>query len=156
MTDPAAILAAIPDFQASLLPLGGRGEELAGYKGYGLATIVEILSAGLSGGPFMKDLLGFNEDGSQRPHMLGHFFLAIDVAHFVPLELFRSIVGNIARALQDSRRAPGEERIYVAGEKEHQKEAVIREMGVPVNANLRKSLVFLKDTLNVQGYADYL
>ena len=156
MTDADAILAAIPDFQASLLPLGGQGEELAGYKGYGLATIVEILSAGLSGGPFMKDLLGLDEDGSKRPHMLGHFFLAIDVAHFVPLELFKGIVGSMARALQDSRKAPGQSRIYIAGEKEHDKEAAIREVGVTVNSNLRRSLQFLRDALNVKGYEDYL
>jgi L-2-hydroxycarboxylate dehydrogenase (NAD+) len=156
MTDADAILTAIPDFQASLLPLGGQGENLAGYKGYGLATIVEILSAGLSGGPFMKDLLGFDADGSKRPHMLGHFFLAIDVAHFVPLELFRSIVGNMARELQDSRKTPGQSRIYIAGEKEHDKEAEIRETGVPLNPNLRKSLLFLRDALNVKEYEDYL
>jgi L-2-hydroxycarboxylate dehydrogenase (NAD+) len=155
MTDPDAILAAMPDFQAALLPLGGATETLAGYKGYGLATIVEILSAGLSGGPFMKDLLGFNEDGSRRPHMLGHFFLAIDVAHFVPLELFKSIVGSMSRELQGARKAPGADRIYIAGEKEHEKVAEIREKGVPVNENLRSDLLFLRDTLGVTGYEDY-
>lgn len=152
MTDPTAILRELPRFQAALLPLGGPGEELAGYKGYGLATIVEILSSALSGGPFMKDLLGFEEDGSRRPHMLGHFFMAIDVAHFVPLETFKQIVGNIARALQDARKAPGHDRIYVAGEKEYEKEKLIREQGVPVNANLRSSLQFMRDTLGVKGY----
>ncbi len=155
MTDSDAILAALPKFQAALLPLGGQTETLAGYKGYGLATIVEILSAGLSGGPFMKDLLGYNEDGTKRPHMLGHFFLAIDVAHFVPLSLFKSIVGNMSRALQDARKAPGEARIYVAGEKEHEKEAEIREKGVPVNANLRSTMQMLRDTLGVAGYESY-
>ncbi|MGC9467622.1 MAG: Ldh family oxidoreductase [Anaerolineae bacterium] len=155
MTDPEAILAAIPKFRAALLPLGGQGETFAGYKGYGLATMVEILSAGLSGGPFMKDLLGFEEDGSQRPHMLGHFFLAIDVEHFVPLELFKSISGNMIRALHDARKAPGEERIYVAGEKEHEKIPEIRNKGVPVNANLRRDLQFLRDELGVEGYTAY-
>ena len=155
MTDPDAILAALPDDLASMLPLGGMGEVLAGYKGYGLATIVEILSAGLSGGPFMKDLTGLNSDGSQRPHMLGQFFLAIDVAHFVPLEVFKGIVGGMARALQDSRKAPGAERIYVAGEKEFERERAVREKGVPVNAALRKTLVFLRDKLSVPGYEAY-
>ncbi len=33
----------------------------------------------------MHGLSGLNEDGSARPHMLGHYFLAIDVSHYVPL-----------------------------------------------------------------------
>ena len=83
--------------EAAFLPLGGAGELYAGYKGYGLATMVEILSASLCGGMFMKDLLGFAPDGSRRPYMLGHFFLAIDVAHFLPLDLSRQITGRIMR-----------------------------------------------------------
>jgi L-2-hydroxycarboxylate dehydrogenase (NAD+) len=155
MTDANAILAGLTADQASLLPLGGLGEAFAGYKGYGLAVMVEILSAGLSGGSFMKDLMGIAEDGSRRPHMLGHFFLAIDVAHFVPLEEFETIVGGIARALQGARKAPGETRIYVAGEKETERESVVRQLGVPVNANLRNELRFLCDALGVQGYEAY-
>jgi L-2-hydroxycarboxylate dehydrogenase (NAD+) len=152
MTDPNAILAAIPTFQAALLPLGGQGELFAGYKGYGLATMVEILSAGLSGGPFMKDLLGFDEEGGTRPHMLGHFFLAIDVEHFIPLPLFKQIVGGMLRELQGSRKAPGEERIYVAGEKEYEKQREVREMGIPVNENLKRTLQFMRDALRIEGY----
>lgn len=152
MTDPDAILEAIPKDLAALLPLGGQGEEFAGYKGYGLATMVEMLSSGLSGGPFMKDLLGFEEDGSRRPHMLGHFFMAIDVAHFVPLPIFKRITGDIIRALHDARKEPGATRIYVAGEKEHEKQQEILEKGVPVNENLRRTLQFMRDQLHVPGY----
>jgi LDH2 family malate/lactate/ureidoglycolate dehydrogenase len=141
--------------QAALLPLGGAGELLAGYKGYDLATMVEILSGALSGGKFMKDLLGFKEDGSKRPFMLGHFFMAIDVAHFVPLELFRQITGGIMRNLQASRKAPGQERIYVAGEKEYENQIRIREQGVPVNKNLMDELLFLRKELQISGHDEY-
>ena len=140
---------------AALLPLGGAGELLAGYKGYDLATIVEILSASLSGGVFMKDLLGFAPDGSRRPYMLGHFFLAIDIEHFVPLELSKEITGGIMRALQASRKAAGHDRIYVAGEKEYEKEAIVREQGVPVNRNLLQELQLMRDELSIEGYDAY-
>jgi len=155
MTDAAQILKDIPKFQAAMLPLGGPGEALAGYKGYGLATIVEILSASLSNGAFLKDLLGIAEDGARRPYMVGHFFLAIDIEHFIPLEVSRRVTGDIMRALQGARKAPGQDRIYVAGEKEYEKEALIRTEGVPVNANLRKELQFVRDTLKLQGYEVY-
>ena len=155
MTHAPDILKAIPKFQASLLPLGGAGESLAGYKGYSLAVIVEILSASLSGGPFMKDLLGFEEDGSRRPHMLGHFFLALNIEHFLPVEVSKKITGDIMRTLQAANKAPGAERIYVAGEKEYEREQKIRESGIPVNANLLKTLRMIRDALNVTGYDDY-
>jgi L-2-hydroxycarboxylate dehydrogenase (NAD+) len=152
MTDPNQILENMGKATAAFLPLGGAGEELAGYKGYSLATMVEILSASLCGGVFMKDLLGFAPDGSRRPYMLGHFFLAIDIEHFIPLEVSKQITGGIMRALQASRKAPGQERIYVAGEKEHEKQALVRERGVPVNANLRRELQTMRDELGIAGY----
>lgn len=155
LTDPRAILADLGRSTAALLPLGGAGESLAGYKGYGLATMVEILSATLSGGAFMKDLLGFAADGSRRPYMLGHFFLAVDVEHFIPLEESRCITGEIMRALQAARKVPGEERIYVAGEKEHENERRIRAEGVPVNPGLRRELQVMREELSIPGYESY-
>ncbi len=155
LTDPDVILKDMAAAQAAFLPLGGAGELLAGYKGYGLATMVEVLSTSLCGGKFLKDLLGFAEDGSRRPYMLGHFFLAIDIEHFIPLEVSRRITGQIMRALQNSRKEPGQERIYVAGEKEYDKEKVIRERGVPVNVNLRRELQVMRDELEIPGYEEY-
>jgi L-2-hydroxycarboxylate dehydrogenase (NAD+) len=155
LTDPDRILADLGAATAALLPLGGAGEELAGYKGYDLATMVEVLSASLCGGVFMKDLLGFAPDGSRRPYMLGHFFLAIDVEHFIPLEVSRRITGQVMRTLQNARKAPGAARIYVAGEKEHEKEKLVRERGVPVNPNLRRELQIMRDELNIAGYEVY-
>jgi LDH2 family malate/lactate/ureidoglycolate dehydrogenase len=155
LTDPARILNDMGKGQAALLPLGGAGELLAGYKGYDLATMVEILSASLCGGLFMKDLLGFAPNGSRRPYMLGHFFLAIDIEHFVPLAVSRGITGGIMRALQASRQAPGQERIYVAGEKEHEKQVTIREQGIPINENLRQELQAMRDALRLSGYDRY-
>jgi L-2-hydroxycarboxylate dehydrogenase (NAD+) len=155
LIDAHQILERFGDATAALLPLGGAGEELGGHKGYGLGTMVEILSASLSGGSFMKDLLGFAPDGSRRPYMLGHFFLAIDIEHFIPLDLSRRITGQIMRNLQQSRLSAGEERIYVAGEKEYEMEQERREVGIPVNANLRRELQYMRDALGVAGYQAY-
>jgi LDH2 family malate/lactate/ureidoglycolate dehydrogenase len=87
--------------------------------------------------------------------MLGHFFLAIDVEHFIPVELSRRITGQIMRTLQNARKAPGEERIYVAGEKEHESEQVIPAQGIPVNPNLRRQLQTMRDELDISGYQEY-
>ncbi len=155
VTDPVRILKDLDKGTAAFLPLGGAGEEMGGHKGYGLATMVEILSAALSGGAFLKDLLGVAPDGSRRPYMLGHFFLAIDIEHFVPLDVARRITGQIMRDLQNARKEPGRDRIYVAGEKEYEAQARVRAQGIPVNANLRRELQIMRDELGIPGYEAY-
>ncbi|HUT18919.1 MAG TPA: Ldh family oxidoreductase [Anaerolineae bacterium] len=155
LTDASDILGRLGEARAALLPLGGAGEEFAGYKGYGLAVMVEILSAALSGGAYLKDLSGFGPDGAPRPHMLGHFFLAIDVAHFLPLDEFRRIAGAMLRTLHASRKVPGADRIYVAGEKEFEIEQQRRAEGIPVNANLKTELQLMRDALGIEGYEEY-
>jgi len=155
ITDPHRIMSDLDTGAAAFLPLGGAGEEFAGYKGYGLSTMVEILSASLCGGAFLKDLLGRAPDGSRRPFMLGHFFMAIDIAHFIPLEESRRITGEIMRALQAARKAPGAERIYVAGEKEYESEQRVRAQGIPTNPNLRREFQVMRDELGLAGYEAY-
>jgi len=155
VSDPTTLLKSFDRFAAALLPLGGAGERLGGHKGYGLATMVEILCASLQGGAFQKDLLGYAPDGRRRPYMLGHFFLAIDIGHFIPLEESRRITGQIMRNLQASRKAPDQGRIYVAGEKEFEMEQQRRKTGIPVNANLRKELQIMRDELHIEGYEAY-
>jgi LDH2 family malate/lactate/ureidoglycolate dehydrogenase len=151
-TDTKAILEGLKKKQNAFVPLGGIGETLGGHKGYGLATMVEILSASLQSGMFLRALSGFNDDGSPRPHHLGHFFMAIDIEHFVPLDEFKKTTGHILRKLRNSTVAPGEEKIYTAGEKEWLKEKEIREYGIPVNPNLQKDLLIMKDDLGLNTY----
>jgi len=155
LSDSKQILRDLAIGKALLLPLGGAGEATGGYKGYGLATMVEILCASLCGGVFLQDMLGFAPDGTRRPYMLGHFFLAIDIAHFVPLEVSKRITGQIMRDLQNARKAPGQERIYVAGEKEYERQKLVRERGIPVNRNLRRDLQTVRDELGIVGYEPY-
>ena len=84
--------------------------------------------------------------------MVGHFFMAIDVEHYIPLDAFRCITGQILRDLQGSRKWPGHDRIYVAGEKEYEIEKVRRVEGVPVNPNLERQFQTMRDELAIEGY----
>ncbi|MCU0363719.1 MAG: Ldh family oxidoreductase, partial [Bacteroidales bacterium] len=63
-TDSREVLNDLIAGRAALTPLGGAGEDTAGYKGYGYATVVEILSSALQQGSFMKMLLGM-QDGKK-------------------------------------------------------------------------------------------
>ncbi len=150
-TDTHQILKDLVKGTAALTPLGGIGEETAGYKGYGYSAVVEILSAALQGGSFLKMLLGF-EDGKRVPYHLGHFFLAINISSFTELETFKKTAGDIVRALRSSKKMPGAEKIYTAGEKEYIAWLERKDKGVPVNKQLRKEMIAMKNELGLKGY----
>ncbi len=150
-TDSIQVLSDLVKGTAALTPLGGIGEETAGYKGYGYSTVVEILSSALQSGAYMKALLGF-QDGKKVPYHLGHFFIAIDVNAFIHPEEFKKTAGNILRDLRASQKMPGHEYIYTAGEKEYNatKERTVK--GVPINSETQKEIRLMHDQLNLKGY----
>ena len=149
MTDSDEILVALTKGTAALAPLGGIGDELAGYKGYGYATVVEILSAALQGGSYLKALSGMAEDGSKRPYHLGHFFMAIDPDAFSGQAEFKKICGDILRQLRASEKAPGHDRIFTAGEKEYLVWLERKDKGVPVGESVQKELTEIRDRYNL-------
>ena len=120
LTDSGQILKDLTCGKAALAPLGGIGEEMAGYKGYGYATVVEILSAALQAGSFLHMLSGKDAEGNKIPYPLGHFFIAIDPEAFMGADSFKKTAGQILRELRASKKAPGKDRIYTAGEKEYE------------------------------------
>lgn len=83
---------------------------------------MELLSAALQDGLNSPKLGGVNkETGEKMPMPLGHFFIAIDVERFLPIERFRSNVGTFLREMRNSEKDPkGPGRIYTAGELEHE------------------------------------
>lgn len=151
-TDSDQILADLNTGKAALAPLGGIGEELAGYKGYGYATVVEILSAALQQGNFLRALTGIGEEGEKVPFHLGHFFIAIDTEAFMGLDSFKKTCGDILRDLRGSVKAPGEDRIYTAGEKEYLVWLERKNSGVPINEAVQKELIKIRDELGLTQY----
>ncbi len=151
-TDAKQLLEDFVNKEAALLPLGGAGEALSGHKGYGYSTVVEILSAALQDGKYLKELSGLDDEGNNTHFHVGHFFIAIDPEHFLGLDVFKAVAGAICRKLRKSEIAPGEERIYTAGEKEFEAEKVVREKGVPINASIQEDLIFMRDDLKLENY----
>lgn len=151
LTDSVQVLKDLTDGTAALVPLGGIGEETAGYKGYGYATVVEILSAALQQGAFLKMLTGF-DNGKPVPYRLGHFFMAISVEAFTEIDAFKKTSGDILRALRESQKMPGTEKIYTAGEKEHEAWLYRKDKGAYVDEVLQKHIIELKKKYNVTGY----
>jgi L-2-hydroxycarboxylate dehydrogenase (NAD+) len=139
LTDPNDILVKIVKGEASFLPVGGKAET-GGYKGYGYASVVEILSAALQGGAFLKAITGVN---------LGHFFMAFDVSAFTDLNEFKKSTGDILRDLRASKKIEGQDRIYTAGEKEHLAWLYRKDKGVPMNKSIQLEMIQMRDELGL-------
>ncbi len=149
-TDTDQILVDLTNGKAALTPLGGVGEITAGYKGFGYATVVEILSAALQDGAFMKALNGKDENGKAIPYPLGHFFIAINPEFFMGIETFKRISTEICKELRQSKKAPGENKIYTAGEKEWEAFGYRSKYGCPVPKSLQKVIDELSERFSLK------
>jgi len=111
-----------------ILPLGGEGELFSGYKGYGLAVMVDILCAVLCGAPSGPGVA----DTATSSGRVSHFFGAIKIAAFRDPREFRGDMDRMLRDLRNTPPAEGEERVYFAGQKEFEAEAECRRSGIPL------------------------
>jgi LDH2 family malate/lactate/ureidoglycolate dehydrogenase len=116
-----------------LTPLGAS-RELGGHKGYGLGVMVDILAGVLAGAGF-GDVVRRRDPDPDRPD-IGHFFGAIDVGRFRPIDLFKADMDELLSSLKASAKAEGHERIYVAGEPEWECEERRRREGIPLAPGL--------------------
>jgi LDH2 family malate/lactate/ureidoglycolate dehydrogenase len=117
-TDPAAAR------QGALEPLGGP-------KGYGMAIMLDVLAGVISGGRFGA---GLGEPGS------GQFFMTIDVERYLPRADFLARMDQLIDQLHACPRAPGVERIYVAGEIEHELQTARLCEGIPIEDSVLAAL----------------
>ena len=112
----------------ALLPLGGT-DMMSGFKGYGLGVLVDILCATLSGGLNLTDVGGPDE---AREADVSHLFAVLRIEAFRPLAAFREQMDRLADTLRNLPRMDGQDRIYIAGEKEYENVRQNERMGVPV------------------------
>lgn len=109
-----------------LLSLGGVGEVFGGHKGFGLALLVDLLSAGLSCGKWSSETYTDGQPG------VCHFFAAIDLNLFGDPEKIKQKIQDIMDGVTDSERASGETKIYYHGEKEIAKREEYAKEGIPI------------------------
>ncbi|MDR2313629.1 MAG: Ldh family oxidoreductase [Spirochaetaceae bacterium] len=128
-TDPASLLEDMLYLRGGgLLPLGGEGTALGGYKGYGLAVMVDILCALTSGGIFGSAV----RDSQTTSARVCHFFLALKLDLFRDPAEFKRDLSALLSALSALPAAEGADRVYYAGLKSRETEAECERLGVPV------------------------
>jgi LDH2 family malate/lactate/ureidoglycolate dehydrogenase len=117
-----------------LLPLGGNGEKFGGHKGFGLAMLVDLLSAGLSLGQWSR------ETYTGRGGGVCHFFGAMKLEAFGDPDDIRGHVQEIVDGICASAKTEGEDKIYFHGEKEMAAREVSLRDGIAIPAALLAEL----------------
>ena len=135
-----------------ILPLGGRGEMFSGHKGYGLALLVDVLCGVLSGSAFGLDVDNLEKPGpgGVAAPRVGHFFMAVDIARFMPVEEFRQRLDALFSMLKGSKRSLDQAIIYVHGEKEHMRSLLHERAGIPITENVFNALRRIAEECGVE------
>ncbi|HEV8297182.1 MAG TPA: Ldh family oxidoreductase, partial [Acidimicrobiales bacterium] len=120
-----------------------------GYKGFGVAMMVEILSGVLLNSSFGRtEITEATAHGKARVAK-GYLFLTVDIERFIALDLFRSYMDTLIRDIRSCERADGVERIYVPGEIEHLRRADRLRDGIPLDDALVTELESLGQPLGL-------
>ena len=134
--DPAAILKS-----RRLVPTGQ-------HKGSGLALMIDILTGVLSGGMFCGELLG---EAKGMPHATAYAqaFMAIDIASFLPLEVFKRRVDELVTYIKEGPLAEGFCEISIPGERSWREKALREKVGIPLDEITLSELRTLASQLGI-------
>lgn len=123
-----------------LLPLGGAGDVMGGHKGYGLALLVDVMCAVLSGAAYANLVYPRTKDGRPLPSNIGHFFGAWRLDAFRPPAEFRAAMDDLQQRLRSIPKANGQSRVYVHGEKEFEEAERRAREGILLNPKVAADL----------------
>jgi LDH2 family malate/lactate/ureidoglycolate dehydrogenase len=116
----------------SLTSLGGSPEG-SSYKGYGLAVMVNILSACLSGSTLITDPMHTKQPQGMD---IGHFFMAIDPGLFRDPAEFQAEVARFCGDLRATAPVDPAQPVMVAGDPQRANAAKRMSDGIPVGPGL--------------------
>ena len=137
ITDPKTFFA--DPKQSALLPLGGM---LAGYKGFALSLLIDILAGGLSGAGCSAGLKIENCGN-------GVLVLVIDPARFNSQESFTDCVEEFVERVKNSKKAPGVEEILIPGERASRERQIRIKEGIPIDPPTWKRITEILKELGI-------
>jgi LDH2 family malate/lactate/ureidoglycolate dehydrogenase len=135
ITDPRAAS------DGTYLPIGA-------HKGSGLALVIGLLAGPLNGAAFGREIPDFAA-ASRSELNVGQFVVALDVARFVPLDVFKAAIDRHVRELASSRPRPGVDAVRVPGQGRHARRRERAAHGIPLDAALVAQLHGLAQSLAI-------
>ena len=142
ITDPAKRVIG----EGGILPLGGT-PTLGGYKGFGLAVLQDILCGVLSGS---SASILWEKAPKTRGHTFCHFFEALRIDSFLPVENFKKSMDEMIEAFEALPTLPGVKKIYVAGGYEAEIEKDRKANGIPLHFKVIQGLQELAKEVGIE------
>lgn len=127
---------------ASLTPMGG-------YKGYGVAFMIETLAAVLTGAAITWQVRSWTFSDASKPTGHGAMFMAVNIGAFLPVEDFKERMDHLIREIHASEKAEGAERIYAPGEIEFERREKALKEGIDLPDDVVASLRGLAEDLSL-------
>ena len=142
-----------PTTDSSLFPQNASLQPMGAHKGYGLAVLVEILSAVITGAGMLSEIASWNLDMSSVNNA-GHAFIAIDIKQMISQEDFNNRISQVINELKNGPKAKGKDKIFLPGEMEWEKREKAVETGVleitdAIADNLKSLSEKMEITLNI-------
>lgn len=129
-------------------PLGAEAAT-GGHKGVGLAMMVSILSGVLSQGWDLDTANSDSAETSYHQSTMGHFFAAIKVDQFMPIDRFKQAMDAFVDSIQTSLRIDPDQPIHYPGYPEHLAWQERIDLGIPIDRRLLDELQELAQTAHV-------
>ena len=140
----------VPTTDPTGFPQAGALLPVGGHKGYGLALLIETLSAILTGAAVASQVLSWSFGDSSQPTDHGAAFLAIHIDAMMPGPQFQERVARTIGEIRQAPKAKGAERIYLPGEMEWEKRERALAEGIDLPEDVASSLRRLAEELDVQ------
>jgi LDH2 family malate/lactate/ureidoglycolate dehydrogenase len=127
----------------ALLPLGGN-REMGSHKGYALSSVVDILSAVLSGanyGPWVPPFVSFLPlVANMHCKCLGHFVGAMNIEAFRDTDVFKRNVDQWIERFKNAKPSDERQKVIIPGEPEFEIKQQRTVLGIPLIENVVKDL----------------
>ena len=117
--------------RGTLVPVGE-------HKGYGMAFFIDLICGLLSGSSYARVVRTFHQP--QGPTGVGVMTMAIDINRFMSLDRFSKLIDEHIPTIRDSKKAEGQNRIYLPGEIEAEREHVSRNEGIEIDPPVVKAI----------------
>jgi len=129
-------------------PDEGAMQPMAAHKGYGIALMIEVITAVLSGGGILKEVPSWLFKLEENNNV-SHTFIAIDPEKFIGIEGFTSRMEEMIEQLHSAPKAAGNDKIFYPGEIEWGRYEISDKEGLQLPDDVCNSLLALSEDVNI-------
>lgn len=130
----------LPTQNPALFPDRASLTSMAGHKGYGIALVIEILSAVLTGAAIGQHVLSWSFDNPTLPTGHGAAFIAVDISRIASRGVFQKRMDQTIREIRAAPKARSRNQVYLPGEMEWEKRKRALREGVEISRELWSKL----------------